>query len=87
MISYTYQITERNEAAKTVTVVYDPDPTSLPNVTETIPVRNMEPRTIAIAVAQNVPISYWVSCNPSVLPVPTTVEPFVVDPSRQPPVQ
>lgn len=85
MISYTYQITARDEAAKTVTVVYDPDPPTLPNVTSTLQVVDMAPQTISIAVAKNAPFAYWAEIDPSVLPPPAAQVPFSVDPTKPPP--
>lgn len=87
-MKYTYAVKDFDPQTGDATIVYTPSDSNLP-VAE-IPAHFGTLYGTAkqqLVVAKNVPWSYWVSIKPDLFPRPTTVEPFVVDPTKQPPPQ
>lgn len=85
-MNYVYTILAKDPATGIAQVQYTPSKASLPTFVREVnlsgAITNQE---VAIAVSKEAPFPEWRAIDPSISPTPIPV-PFVVDPSRQPPV-
>lgn len=85
-MNYVYQILSQNPATGIAQVQYTPDETSLPALVRQVNLTGVhDEQQVAIAVSKMAPYPEWMAIDPSISPPPVNL-PFVVDPSRQPPV-
>lgn len=87
VMNYTYQILSQNPATGIAQVQYTPDKTSLPTLVREVNLAGVhDGQQVAIAVSKMAPYPEWMAIDPSISPPPISM-PFVVDPSRQPPME
>ena len=85
-MNYVYQILSQNPATSIAQVQYAPAETSLPTLVREVSLSGVyDEQGRAIAVSKMAPYPEWMAIDPSISPPPVPL-PFVVDPSRQPPV-
>jgi hypothetical protein len=85
-MNYVYQILEQDPATGVSQVQYAPAETSLPTLVREVNLTSVyDEQEKTVAVSKMAPYPEWMAIDPSISPPPVDL-PFVVDPSRQPPV-
>lgn len=85
-MNYTYQALSQNPTTGIAQVQYTPAKTSLPTLVREVSLSGVhDEQQVAIAVSKMAPYPEWIALDPAITAPPVDT-PFVVDPSRQPPV-